>query len=178
MDTPLLACSRGAQTVGEVAMQSHVVLPRSSRGNRSVSSATGKYQCGDQPSLDAGPQSACLRAYPHRQAESVNGGCLRHGLCLPCFFCESCLSMRQKHNNTLQRNKLQLFFFGGGGGRQTRWNVRQFRCSFWAWQGAAQKTMGRRLGRQASPRWSAGRFNLQNAPVASRSARLYRQTGR
>ena len=52
-----------------------------------------------------------------------------------------------------------------------------FSCSFWARRVAAQKTMGRRLGSQARPRWPAGRFNLQNAPVASRSVRLCRQTG-
>ena len=99
----------GRAAVAAPAVDGHVVLRGAQFANRDelavplVEFADLVFQCGDQPSLDADPQTA----------ECVNGVCLRHGLCLPCFFSPgSCLSMRQTHHNTLPRNSIQLFSGG------------------------------------------------------------------
>jgi hypothetical protein len=65
--------------------------------------------------------------------------------------------------NILRSNKLQLYLKNVWG-RQTPLTVRYCSCSFWARYVAAQKTMGRRLGSRANPRWATLLFDLQNAP--------------
>jgi hypothetical protein len=42
--------------------------------------------------------------------------------------------------------------------------------SFWAWHGAAQKAMWRKLKRHACPLGGAGRFTYKKAPRAGRQA--------
>jgi hypothetical protein len=80
---------------------------------------------------------------------------------------QACLPELRVYHNILRGNNLQQ---NEGGGLTNAPECAILYLSFWAWHGAAQKAMWRKLKRHACPLGGAGRFTYKKAPRAGRQA--------